>query len=548
MFIFGTWIIIKNFASRTLNIKTMRGKLKLAFMACMVMACAKEGTSPDRSLNSAYGRGLSHEKIVLGDRLDNPYTTANMSAALKSLYPTKADRVDVRTTDLYVRFLPADDDEFRLLEDMGLYLVDHPLDYEIQVEGDWYHDPAIPEEDVTWQYAVVPHDFAFPDVKYQIIDECHISENNAGVRSDDGIDWEAVERQSYLLTGNAGMLSEQMTKAEKVAPSGRITIVDEDANGGKAFGVAGVRISCNSFVKFDHTYTDRDGYYSMEKLYSANLRYRLVFQNVKGFSLGLNLVLVPASVSTLGKSGPGGVNMTVTKDSDDKLYKRCVVNNAAYDYYERCSASDLNISQPPADLRIWLFNLLDASSSVMLHHGAILDSDLVGTFLGKSASLLKYFMPDITLGTKYLSNYDRIYSTVCHELAHASHFTEVSTKYWDNYIAYVIEAYIKTGGMTYGNGEGTRAGYCEIGEMWAYYLESLMYKDRYGGTFPTFGTSYWFYPQIFRYLDERGISTAEIFSVLTDDITSRKELKAAMLSAYPADRTSIEQVFSRYGN
>ena len=102
--------------------------------------------------------------------------------------------------------------------------------------------------------------------------------------------------------------------------------------------------------------------------------------------------------------------------------------------------------------------------------------------------------------------------------------------------------------MTYGDGEGARAGYCEIGEMWAYYLESLMYKDRYGGTFPTFGTSYWFYPQIFRYLDERGISTAEIFSVLTDDITSRAELKTALLSAYPSDRTSIEQVFSRYGN
>lgn len=526
----------------------MRGKLKLTFMTCIVMACAKEETPSEHSLNYEYGRGLSHEMIVLGDRLENPYKTANISAALKSVYPTKADRVDVKTTDLYVRFLPADDAEFHLLEDMGLHLVDHPLDYEIQVEGDWYHDPSIPDENVTWQYAVVPHDFVFPDVEYEIIDECHISENNAGVRSDDGIDWDIVERQAYILTGNADMLSEQMTKAAKVVPSGRITIVDEDANGGKAFGVSGVRISCNSFVKFDHTYTDRDGYYNMNKKYSAKLRYRLVFQNIKGFSLGMNLVLVPASVSSLGKTSPEGVNMTITKDSDDKLYKRCVVNNAAYEYYERCSASDLNISLPPSDVRIWMLNGLDASSAVMLHHGAVIEKGIIGSFLGKSSTIIKFFMPDITLGTKYLGDYNRIYSTVCHELAHASHFTKVGASYWNNYILYVIESYLKTGGMTYGDGSGSRAGYCEIGEMWAYYLESLMYKDRYGGTFPTFGTSYWFYPQIFRYLDERGISSGEIFSILNETVKSKAELKSALLSAYPSDRTSIEQVFSRYGN
>lgn len=528
----------------------MRGKLKLALMACLVVACSKEGISPERNLDYTYGRDLSHERIVLGDRLENPYKTENISAALKSLYPTKADRVDVRTTDLYVRFLPADEKQFRMLEGLGLHLVDHPLDYEIRVEGDWYHDPSIPENDVTWQYAVVPHDFSFPeDVIYEIIDECYLSEHNSGTRTDDGIDWEAVERQAYILTGNGQMLEMAETRASaKVVPSGRITIVDEDANGGKAFGLAGVKVSCNSFVKFDSAYTDRDGYYAMEKSYSSNLRYRLVFQNVKGFSLGFNLILVPASVSTLGKSGPEGVNMTVTKDSDEKLYRRCVVNNSAYDYYERCSADDLCISPPPSDLRIWLFNGLDASSAVMLHHGAVIDSKLIGSFLGKFASLLKFFMPDITIGTRNLKEYNRIYSAVCHELAHSSHFSKVTKGYWNDYIRYIIESFVKTGGMTYGDGSGTGAGNCEIGEMWAYYVESLFYKDRYGGTFPTFGTSYWFYPQIFRYLDERGISCSEILSVLDDNVKSKVDLKSALLTAYPSDRVAIEQVFSRYGN
>ena len=100
--------------------------------------------------------------------------------------------------------------------------------------------------------------------------------------------------------------------------------------------------------------------------------------------------------------------------------------------------------------------------------------------------------------------------------------------------------------MLYGDGSGERAGYCEIGEMWAYYIESKMYKDRYGGPFPTFGTSYWFYPQIFRYLDERGVTASEIFSVLNAEITDKTALKDAMIEAFPLKKTMISQVFSRY--
>ena len=525
----------------------MRGRFLMLLMTVMMMACSKDEVSSERDLDYSYGKDLTHEMIVLGDRLENPYKTENMRNALKSLYPTKADRVDLQTTNLYVRFLPADDVEYDALVAAGVHLVDHPLDYDILVEGDWYHDPLVPEGDVTWQYAVVEPDFEFPDIRYEVIDECYIAEHDTGTRAVDGIDWEAVEREAYVLTGNADKLSEISTKAAtKVTPSGRITIVDEHANGGKAFGVAGVMVSCNSFVKFDHAYTDRDGYYKMNKTFSSELRYRLIFKNQKGFSIGFNLVLLPASVSTLGKTGPEGIDMTVTKESEEKLYRRCVVNNAAYDYYARCSSDDLDIASPPSDLRIWIFHKQDASSAVMLHHGAVVQNDLIASFLGAFAPLLENFLPDITLGLDGKEDYRHIYSTTCHELAHASHFSSVGTGYWDEYIKYILTSYVRTGGMTYGDGTTQGAGYCEVGEMWGYYLESRMYKDRYGGSFPTFGTSYWFKPQIFRYLDERGIRCSAIFDVLDQSVTSRSDLKNALLLSYPAKRDIIEQVFSRY--
>lgn len=519
----------------------------MMLMTLVMMSCSKEGKiSAGRDLDYDYGRDLSHDQIILGDRLENPYKTENITKALQTLYPTKADRVDVKTTDLYVRFLPSDEEEFAQLLDMGLMLTDHPLDYDILVDGDWYHDPSIAEGDVTWQYAVVPPDFEFPDIRYEVIDECHISDNDAGTRAD-GIDWEAVEREAYILTGNEHLLAQDQTKApSKVVPSGRITIADSGYNGGRPVGVAGVRVSCNTFVKYDNAYTDEDGYYKMDKKFSADLRYRLVFKNEKDFAIGVNLILVPASTSTLGKSDPEGVSMTVTEDSEDKLFKRCVVNNAVYDYLERCHESDLGITMPPSDLRLWIFHSLKCSSAVMLHHGAVVDSDVFKKFLGEFAPLVKFLLPDITIGTKGEETYADIYSSTCHELAHASHFAEAGTEYWDEYIRYILESFVKSGGVTYGDGKGERAGYCEVGEMWAYYLESKMYKDRYGGDFPTFGNSFWFRPQIFRYMDERGISCSDIFSVLDEDVDSRSDLENALIAAFPSKKTVITQAFDRY--
>ena len=522
----------------------MKGKFTLMLLTFVAMSCSKDRIVSD--LDYSYGRKIPHGMIVLGERLENPYTTENMTKALHSLYPTKSDRVEVKTTDLYVRFLPETEDEFESLVRAGLTLTDHPLDYDIAVEGDWYHDPQIPEGNLTWQYSVVPHDFVFPEMIYEIIDRCHIADNDADTRSD-GIDWEAVERQAYILTGNEDRLVQSLTRAsEKTQPSGRIAIEDKDFNDGKPFGVAGVRISCNSFVKFAHCQTDRDGYYQMDRAFASDLRYRLVFKNDAGFSIGFNLVLVPASVSTLGKAGPEGVNMTITEESDDKLFRRCVVNNAAYDYISRCNIEDLGITPPPSELRIWLFNSMETSSSVMLHHGAVLRNDLVESFLGKFSRLVEFFMPDITIGTKDLRTYKDIYSATCHELAHSSHFAKVGTDYWDQYIGYVIESYLTSGGRLYGDGTSSGAGNCEVGEMWAYYMESKLSKDRYGSSFPILGTSWWFYPQIFHFMDERGLDQSRIYEVLSPEVDSKAALKEALMRRYPDRQDMIGQVFSRY--
>lgn len=489
---------------------------------------------------------LSHEEIVLGNQLENPYTVENVKAALQSLYPTKA-LVDLPVTDLYVRFLPENDSQLSQLRKLGIPLLDHPMDYEIVCDGDFYHDPSLSTDVPTWQYSVVPSNFVFPTrIRYEILDECYIaSEQNT--KAGDGIDWDAVEAESFRLTGNGSMLeSDSSTKADKgQTPSGRITIIDDKANGGQPFGVAGVRIDANVFVKYSTTYCDRDGYYKFPKKFSANPRYRLVFKNEKGFSIGFNSVLYPASVSTLGKNSPAGVNITVDSNSERKLFRRCAVNNAVYDYFNRCSAGDLGIQTPPSDLTIWTFDKLDVSSAVMLHHGTVFDPESANKYFQIAFKVVQLFAPDITLGTRDANSYSDLYALVAHELSHASHFSAVGRDYWNNYIAYIGSCALM-GKQLYGDGQGEYAGYCAVGEMWAYFLARKLTADRY----PYFDLApipqLWFHPVIFSYLYERGFSVSELFGVLGPSVVDVNTLQESLLLKYPAKRTIINQVFGRY--
>lgn len=513
-------------------------------------ACACDPSTlfvPSTATNHLTSR-VEHGMMVLGRQLDDPYSVGNITKALESLYPTKAGSIDVSETNTYVRFLPKDQEQYDYLESIGVEMLDHPLDYEIVREGDYYHDPEIPEGDITWQYAVVAPDFAFPPgIRYEVLDHCHITEHEVFTRSGgDGIDWDAVERESFRLTGNAHMLADApLCKAGAAKPSGRITLVD-DRRPNVIEGVKGVRVACNVFVKIGDAYTDEDGYYSINKSFSTEPRYWLVFKNKKGFGIGLNLILVGGSSSTMGKQSQEGYSLEVGSESDRTLFARCVVNNSVWDYLEKCKTSAGTIKAPPSNLRLWLFKNLSASSAVMMQHGAVVNnSELVKKYLGDWATVLKWFLPDVTIGYKNDDDYASIYRTTVHELAHASHFQQVNVEWWDKLVEFILTSYLTSGMITYGTGGEENAGYCEVAEMWAYYLSSKMNWDRYSEN-RLFGTSYWFYPQILYYLDDRGLDQYKIYQALVSSVIDRDTLQEKLLSLYPDFKTNIMVAFNRY--
>ncbi len=182
----------------------------------------------------------------------------------------------------------------------------------------------------------------------------------------------------------------------------------------------------------------------------------------------------------------------------------------------------------------------------MLHQGAILDMDMISDAVGAYLPIIKLFMPDIILGTKNYQSYSQIYHLVHHELAHASHYMQVGNTYWDSYAMLILEAYLNSGGVTYGAGTEDNAGYCEVGEMWAYYIENILYRERYDDWTTTYGTKYWFHPETLIYLDNRGLNRFKIFPALTQDVHSKENLRSRLITLYPECKSIINEAFNRY--
>ena len=521
----------------------MRKVFSLLLSALMIASCNEENWTPQESATPIQKEeAVSHEMIELGRKLKNPYTVKNMSAAISALYPTRAD-LEVPATDMYVRFLPDGQKDLNTLDSLGAVLFDYPLDYEIKTEGDYYHDPSIPEDEVSWQYAVVPSDFVFPEkIRHEILDECYIPKDGMVTKGLEDIDWDNVERTAFEQTGNGDMLVPD-TRGRKVHPEGYIKIVDDKFPQSRTFGVCGVKVIGRVFVKFGQDYTDDKGHYKLNKKFSSKPHYSIRFKNKAGFKIGFNKILVTASTSTLGKGSPSGKNVTIDTKSGDKVFRRCVVNNAAYEYYTTCSS--YGVTPPPQNLRIWILDLIKPSCAMMMHHGTLLDNSLLKKYLKYYVSAIRIFAPDITIGTRDKDyKYDEIFSVTMHELAHASHFAKVGKDYWSLLTERMLANLAMTGDM-YGSGKGEYEGIIGVSEMWGYFMEYSLYKERYGRDVAK-KDDLWFHPEALEDLQKKGITKKDMFFALNSNVRDIETYFDYLAESCPSKKAVIDRVYKQY--
>lgn len=133
-------------------------------------------------------------EIILGDKLENPYSLQNMQLAWNI---QKQNNETIYSTHRYIRFLPKNEDELDILENTeNIDLYDHPLDYNIISNGDYYHDPSIATDLPTYQYASIPIEQALPSsISYTILEQLYIPDEE-DVLSD------ALVYEALKITGN----------------------------------------------------------------------------------------------------------------------------------------------------------------------------------------------------------------------------------------------------------------------------------------------------------------------------------------------------------
>lgn len=534
-----------------------------AAICCALMFSCSESIlneptdSPNNNSVTKSSQGTSSTQsptlMVLGEKLNNPYALDVMQAAAESLTPVGKPVPTLTATDLYVRFLPKDSAELAVLYDVEkLELFDYPLDYEILVDGSYFHDPSIPEGNPTWLYTTVTPDYDFPDVKYEILETCYIPQE-ISVKSSSSVIFspEDLEREAYRLAGLDSMwIDEPLTRAAEY-PSGRFTVYDTETR--EYVPVKGAKIRVHNIIKWATAYTDQDGYYTIGKKYRTNVHYAMIFQNLKGFKIWGNWAMfAPANHNMRFKSNSG---YSDDFDTNSNAWDWATINNAAYDYYNFCSQE--GISLPPQNLTIWCYRdfvksgmawMIPRIEHLSLH---ISIYDLLQLHVGLSLGPLRYLLPDIFVFPGNQRSSYTLYETTLHELSHASHFSVVGTDYWNKYINYIANSYLNYK-SPYASENIEHSGICAVGEMWGYAMGYIYQYEKYKDgvskedSYP--GYDYYFHPDILwdiyrdSYLDK-----GEIYRCLTKDVTDVPKLRNKMTALYPDKAVDLEFIFARYG-
>ena len=187
--------------------------------------------------------------------------------------------------------MPADSLEYEaIVADTTIELFDHPLDFEIEQEGNWYHDPSIPDHLPTYQYTVVKPDFVFPDtIEHEILAELFIPEELeedtlANGRTTSNIDFlHALEDEALRITDNweEPIVEEAAPNARRSRwnPSGRIRVMEREGGINRGYlPVENIKVRIRRWFTIRTEYTDANGNYLIGRRFRRPVNYSVKFE------------------------------------------------------------------------------------------------------------------------------------------------------------------------------------------------------------------------------------------------------------------------------
>ncbi len=365
--------------------------------------------------------------IKLGKELENPYSVDNMRKAYANLTSNGrlTENVDIETPHYYVRFLPADTAEVAVLDaDTTLELFDHPLLFEIEQAGHWYHDPSIADSLPTWQYTVVGKDYDFPAMRYEKLADLFMVDNDSATAATNGrisaTSWDELEYEALRITNNLddvdtkGAANGRMA-ASKWNPSGRIMVEERVVTDLGDVPLRYCRVRARKLLKWASTNTSvTTGSFYISTEFRDPVNYSLEFETA-GFKV---TDAVGFSVNYNGPKLRGAWNLNIGFSNDYESWACATVLNAIYHF--RVQAASHNLKLPDLVTTIKVRPKFEDGQSNVLWGGVFRHSALNPLFpLGKYI-----FQNDVKIYTinrgRNLET-DDLYDVVMHELGHMSH-------------------------------------------------------------------------------------------------------------------------------
>ncbi|RDC58841.1 hypothetical protein AHMF7616_05275 [Adhaeribacter pallidiroseus] len=344
----------------------------------------------------------TEQPTVLGSQLPNPYLLANMRRAYTNV--KGGTWTTLAATNLYVRFKPTTKEQLITLEEtLDLDLFDEPLDYQVITEGDYYQDPAVPSDQITWQYAVVPTNFTFPaGITYQTLASVHIptdiaveveAERLAGLNADgDDLAGNAAAITQRIPDCNPGYhfdydlnkcvpdgcptgyvwddVLKKCVSAPVTPPSPAVSTIGKINVQDTQLGVQGLqklRVVAKRWFKIERMYTNSTGNFTSTAKFRNKVKVILKFKNENASIRSIRGVrfwqVISSVKKVLGKFSGSQINnipaYTFVRNNDvNSLQTRdwvaATTHNAVQQYRSLIIAQ--GTSAPPAGLRILISN------------------------------------------------------------------------------------------------------------------------------------------------------------------------------------------------
>lgn len=394
-----------------------------ALLAILICSCQKEESPLTGQVENHPTQPVLGGNMVLGRKLENPYSVENMRKAFALLSPQAKSGIGqnaeevIQTTHLYVKFSPQTEDEVDLLKlDTTLELYAYPLDYEIlndPLQDNIYVNFTYQDGKPCDYYAAVRVNKTLPSgVKYEILEELFIpdeySDENPPIltRSGQSMDENFIEtlvEESLKLTGNWKNDNVETKGRSKWRPAGNITYYDEVKK--KKLGVEGLKVRAKRWFTTHTGFTDANGHFECDGRFKRQADYSFSFErehfHVRDMEISHNNLKGDWNYHMVRENKTSGTIPTVSPFTYATIFR------AAYHY---CYKNIHGLQRPPTQEKLRAKIKIDPVNKTDNANGVFSS----GFFMGISAKHIEIY--------NHHNRIDEIYATTIHELAHSAHW------------------------------------------------------------------------------------------------------------------------------